>query len=88
MKMKQSDFSKILALKIQMPGKYPKERMQNFVNCFLEHSFYITEELWFNSEKEQEVFLFESSDQLTDPLSHVPSGYRGSLPRHRVAGSI
>ena len=41
---------------------------------FLERSLYITEESWFNSEKEQEVFLMKSSDQLRDPLSHVSSG--------------
>jgi len=55
---------------------------------FLQHCLYITEESWFNSEKEQEVFLFKSSDQLRDPLSHVSSAYQGSVPMHRVAGSI
>jgi hypothetical protein len=71
-----------------MPGKYPKERTQHFMIYFLEYTFYFTEESWFISEKEQEVFLFKSSDQLRDPLSHVSSGYQGSLPMHRVAGSI
>jgi hypothetical protein len=88
MKMEQTECSETSALKIQMPGKYPKEGKQHCMIYFLEHTFYITEESWFNSEKEQEVFLFKSSEQLRDPLSHVSSGYRGSLPLHKVAGSI
>jgi hypothetical protein len=80
--------SEISPLKIQTAGKYPKERIQNFVIYFLKHCLYITEESWFNSEKEQEVFLLKSSDQLRDPLSHVSSGHQGSVPMHRVAGSI